>query len=99
MKSLFFKNKNLRYIFTILEKKKFILNYICQNRNLNFNVRSFAFFELQFLMVKYSNTKIRNRCLLTNRSRSIYRFCKISRLFLKKFALEGHLIGIKKASW
>ena len=51
------------------------------------------------LLKKNSSTKIKYRCILTNRARAIYKKFKISRVFFKKFALQGELVGVKKASW
>lgn len=46
-----------------------------------------------------SPTRLRNMCSLTGRSRSVYRKFKISRLMLRKLALEGKIPGMRKASW
>lgn len=46
-----------------------------------------------------SPTRLRNMCALTGRSRSVYRKFKISRLMLRKLALEGKIPGMRKASW
>ncbi len=46
---------------------------------------------------KYTRTK--TICLLTGRSRSVYRFFRLSRLKIRKYAKAGYFIGIKKAQW
>lgn len=46
-----------------------------------------------------SPTRIRNICALTGRSRSVYQKFKISRLMLRKLALEGKIPGMRKSSW
>ncbi len=46
-----------------------------------------------------SPTRYRNQCALTGRTRSVYRKFKISRLMLRKLALEGKIPGMRKASW
>lgn len=46
-----------------------------------------------------SPTRLRNMCALTGRSRAVYRKFKISRLMLRKLALEGKVPGMRKASW
>ena len=46
-----------------------------------------------------SKTRIRNRCILTGRSRSIFRFCKLSRIILRDLSSQGLLPGVKKSSW
>ncbi len=44
-------------------------------------------------------TRHRNRCMLTGRSRGVYRKFGISRIMLRKLALEGKIPGMRKASW
>lgn len=46
-----------------------------------------------------SATRMRNRCEITGRPRAFMRFFKMSRLSFRKFALEGLLPGVRKASW
>ena len=51
------------------------------------------------LFVQNSYTKVRSICILTGRSRSVYRFFKMSRLKLREYASQGYFAGISKASW
>lgn len=99
MKSLYIKDKNRRLKFQLVEKKKLILKYIFNNLTMSEDVRKTAFLEFLSLSKDNSITKIKNRCIITNRAKSIYRKFKMSRIFLKKNALEGNLTGVKKASW
>jgi small subunit ribosomal protein S14 len=46
-----------------------------------------------------SKVRIRNRCVLTGRARAVWRSFRISRIQLRKLALEGVLIGVKRSSW
>lgn len=54
---------------------------------------------LQRLPRDASPTRVRSLCALTGRSRSVYRKFKLSRLMLRKLALEGKVPGMRKASW
>jgi small subunit ribosomal protein S14 len=98
MKALFIKDKNRRYSYFLIEKKKYILKYIFNNLSLSTTIRNFAYAEYINLVQYNSHTKIRNRCVLTNRGRAVYRNFKLSRLFFKQYALQGDLMGVKKAS-
>jgi len=98
MKTLFIKDKNRRNSYSYIEKKKIILNFIIHNLHLSLEIRNYAYHELINLCSKDSFTKIKNRCLFTNRARGIYRKFKLSRIVFKQYALQGDLIGIKKAS-
>ena len=44
-------------------------------------------------------TRIQNRCILSGRSRGVYRFCKLSRIRIRELAGKGLLVGVTKASW
>lgn len=46
-----------------------------------------------------SPTRLRSICALTGRSRGVYKKLKISRIMLRKLALEGKIPGMKKSSW
>lgn len=60
-------------------------------------------FEIQKLLHNLprnsSKVRIRNRCIITGRSRGIYRIFMISRILIRKMASEGKLPGIIKSSW
>lgn len=43
-------------------------------------------------------TQNRNICLLTGRSRSVYRLFKLSRLKVREYAHRGYFVGLSKAS-
>ena len=60
-------------------------------------IRIKHFYKLSKLNGEQS--KIRNKCVITGRSRSVYRFCKLSRIKFRELASAGVLPGIKKAIW
>jgi len=47
---------------------------------------------------KYSSRLVR-RCELTGRCRGYYRKFRMSRIMLRKLALEGKIPGMRKSSW
>ena len=47
---------------------------------------------------KFSSRIVR-RCELTGRAAGVYRKFRISRIMLRKLALEGKIPGLRKASW
>jgi small subunit ribosomal protein S14 len=93
------KNINQRYSFKDKEKKRLILKAITQNLNLEKNIRWKT--QKKFITIPNisSLTRIKNRCILTGRSKSVYRFFKLSRIQLRKLASEGFLPGVSKYSW
>ena len=49
---------------------------------------------------KYSSfTRTRTICILTGRSRSVYRFFRMSRIKIREYANAGYFTGVTKTSW
>lgn len=48
---------------------------------------------------KFPQVKLHNRCSNCGRPKGYYRFFGLCRLCLRKFAHEGKLPGVRKASW
>ena len=68
-------------------------------KNLNLSIGKFILNLHPQLFVQNHCTKVRSICLLTGRSRSVYRAFKMSRLKLREYASQGYFTGISKASW
>jgi small subunit ribosomal protein S14 len=93
------KNIKQRLLFKHLEKKRLIIKIISNNFNLKKIIR-WKIEQKWFNFDRNSSlTRIKNICILTGRSRSVYRFFKISRLQLRKLASTGSLPGISKYNW
>ena len=99
MKNLYWKNKNCHILFKDIEQKRIILKRIYTDLSLSKNLRLRAFFQFKTINKNSSITRLNNRCIFTNRSRSIYKKFKLSRLIFRQLALKGLLVGIKKSSW
>lgn len=92
-------NIKQRFSFKNLEKKRIIYKIISKNLKLNNLIRWKAQQKWFFFNKNSSLTRIKNLCVLTGRSKSIYRFFKISRIQLRKKASERFLPGVGKYSW
>ncbi len=55
--------------------------------------------KLQSLPRSSSATRVRNRCLVTGRSRAFLRKFGLSRIKFRELALEGQIPGVIKSSW
>ena len=101
MKSIFYKQKTLRYN-VAKNFKSFPYNYyfLKNNYKLNCNqkLNTFIKYKLNFVFNE-KQVKIKNQCLLSNRMRSIYKEFGLSRIKLRELASWGHIPGIKKSSW
>nr|YP_010395025.1 ribosomal protein S14 [Phytopythium vexans]YP_010395067.1 ribosomal protein S14 [Phytopythium vexans]DAZ89462.1 TPA_asm: ribosomal protein S14 [Phytopythium vexans]DAZ89504.1 TPA_asm: ribosomal protein S14 [Phytopythium vexans] len=93
------KNIKQRYLFKNLEKKRLILKIISKNLNIQKDLRYKIQQKWFFFNQNSSITRIKNICILTGRSKSIYRLFKISRIQLRKLTSEGFLPGVSKYSW
>ena len=99
MKVLLTKDKNKRNQYLLFEKKKLVLKYIVNNLNLSKKLRFSIYKNLWAFPKDSSITRIRNRCVISNRSRGVYGKLKLSRIVFRKLSLSGKLMGMKKASW
>ena len=81
------------------ELTRLALKSIIENRSLGEQERFRAAIKLGRLPRNASRTRLRNRCVLTGRGRAVYRFCKLSRIELRRLAGEGRLAGLTKSSW
>jgi ribosomal protein S14 len=94
MKYLLIKDKKKRNLFCKFEVERLLLKSILFNLNFGKNIRKHIFFSLANNYTKQmSKTQLRNRCILTNRSRFIFTKYKISRLQFKRLINLGRLTG------
>lgn len=99
MKYLLIKDKRRRILYSLFEKKRKFLYSLYHNFSIPKQLRLLAYFNLLMLSRDSSITRIKNRCVLTNRPRSIYKRFGLSRLMFRKYMWQGKLVGVKKASW
>lgn len=98
MKAKLAQDKKKRNLVKKFEKERKNYKSIYSNESLNNQIRIQALKNLQSLPRNSSSTRVKNRCILSGRSRGVQRDFKMSRIFFRKKAIEGYLPGIKKAS-
>ena len=69
------------------------------NENLSDEERDLAGIKLQKLNRNGCSARVRNRCVLTGRSRGYLRKFGLSRIKFRELASEGKIPGVTKASW
>lgn len=101
MKALYIKDKKRRQAFLKQEKKYKTLKFLVQKIELDNMTRLLLMQKLAKLSKKsnFSRTKIKNRCSITFRGRSIIRTFKLSRIRLRELLSLGLVPGYKKAAW
>ncbi len=85
--------------FTKFEERSIIIKNIKNGVKLKSGIRWNYSSYFNKKMWKNSETKIKNRCVLSGRSRSIYRFARLSRIFLRDNNVTGYLPGLRKSYW
>jgi ribosomal protein S14 len=95
MKYLLFKNKKLYNTFFNNEIQILKLKFISKNLKIP------AFIRQQAAMGSYRkyNLKARNRCVISNKSRSIFNYFKISRIKLRQLFSNSFVNGVKKKNY
>lgn len=98
------KDKKLRAKLSVLEikklKQKYLFISILNNKTINNKEKAIYLSLLNKQQQETaSKTKIINKCLLTYKSRVMYKKFKINRMKLKDMLQMGILPGYKKAAW
>ncbi len=99
MKYLYLKDKRRRLLYSGLERRKLFLRALIRNTRVAPKLRTQASKKLISLPKDSSITRIRNRCVFTNRPRAVYRKFGLSRLMFRKYVWKGKLAGVKNSSW
>ena len=88
-----------RQLMARYELKRVQYKALSQDRNLQNSIRFESFLKLSKLSRNSSKTRIRNRCMITGRARSVYKKFKVSRIVFRELASKGAINGVFKASW
>lgn len=92
-------SKRVRKMVASKKAKRLELKSIVMNKELPSEERFVAQLKLASMPRTSSATRIRNRCMITGRSRGVYRKFNISRIMLREMVADGLLPGVRKASW
>lgn len=79
--------------------KRAKLKAIADNDQMAMEDRFAARLKLAEMPRNSSKVRIKHRCDLTGRSRSVYRKFRLSRIALRELASTGQIPGMVKASW
>jgi small subunit ribosomal protein S14 len=93
------KDKKKRLVFAKNEYKRLQLLAIANNMLLPIEVRFKARLSLTELPRDGSITRVRNRCVLTGRSRGVYSKFRLSRIKIRELMSQNKIPGLRKASW
>jgi small subunit ribosomal protein S14 len=99
MKYLSYKDRLRRKFYFKTELERYRLRSICSNERISAVVRSLYALRLHQFSKNSSKCRIKNRCLVTGRGQSVYRFFRLNRSTIREFFAQDMLNGIKKSSW
>ncbi len=98
MKKNIEKDKKKRSLYFKYEKNRKILKALGCNINLTPTIRYKASETLASFPKDSSIVRLRNRCVLTGRGRSVISGFNLSRLMLRKLGRDGLIQGLRKSS-
>lgn len=93
------KQKRREKLSALKYAKRVELKKIIKSHKTSLEEKENAIAKIEKLPKNSSTVRLRNRCLLTGRSRGVYRKFKLSRLCFRELALDARLPGIVKSSW
>ena len=97
MKKRIYKDIKIRKLFKRYEIRRRLLLGLINDLSIPLERRMVS--QLNKLPRNASKVRTLNRCVLTGRSKSVYRFCKVSRLALRDLGSQGLIPGLSKKSW
>ncbi|MDQ8726447.1 30S ribosomal protein S14 [Bradyrhizobium sp. LHD-71] len=98
-KSSIEKNNRRQKMAKLAQAKRARLKAIIADKKKPMEERFAATLKLAALPRNSSPTRIRNRCELTGRPRSVYRKTKLSRIAMRELGSKGLVPGLVKSSW
>jgi len=100
MRLKFFKDKKRRNSFRLKELHFQKLKSVSSNKRLSLLVRiSATLSKTTRFSRNCSLTRIRNRCFITGRSRSVSSKFKVSRIIFRDFVIKGLFSGVRFSVW
>ena len=93
------KNLNRKKIVSKYEKRRQSLKSKIMDKKITMEERFKLQSKLNELPRDSANIRVRNRCEITGRARSVYRKFGLSRIKLRELTMAGSLPGVVKSSW
>lgn len=93
------KDFNKRQLVFRNELKRLQYKYIIKNQSIEKFTRLENISKLNKLSRNTSKVRVKNRCVLTGRSRAVYKLFRLSRIKFRELANIGLIPGVTKASW
>ncbi len=75
------------------------LRAVANDKNADDSDRLMARLKMAELPRNANPTRVRNRCMVTGRSRAVYRKFQLSRIMMRELGNMGLIPGLTKSSW
>ena len=98
-KSCIIKNEKRKEVVKQYAHQRANIKEIIRNPGSSLEERMEAQLKLQALPRNASPTRVRNRCLISGRTRGFLRRFGMSRIDFRLLALRGDIPGVRKSSW
>ncbi|MDE0145031.1 MAG: 30S ribosomal protein S14 [Nitrospira sp.] len=98
-KSCIIKNEKRKEVVKQYAHQRANLKEIIRNPGSSLEERMEALRKLQTLPRNASPSRVRNRCLISGRTRGFLRRFGMSRIDFRLLALRGEIPGVRKSSW
>jgi|SRR5690554_254817 len=100
MKRLIIKDKSIRLKYAKIDPFRASLKYIVMSDLYSYRTRKGANRRLVRLCRRNAKiTKVNNYCVISGRSKSVYKDFRLSRIKFRELARSGQLYGVTKSSW
>ena len=93
------KNKNRQALVKQFAARRARLKAVASDRSAPIEEQFEARLKLAELPRNSAKIRVRNRCEVTGRPRSVYRKMKMSRIALRELGSKGLIPGLVKSSW
>ena len=93
------RDQRRRKLFAKLEGQRLLYKCTIRDQNLPANAKAQAVQRLNNIDRNSSLVRVRNRCVLSGRSRGVYKFSRLSRIKIRELACQGLITGLCKTSW
>ena len=93
------KNNKRKLMVKKFREKRHNLKMKIKDRNISMEERFKLQSKINELPRDGARIRVRNRCELTGRARSVYRKFGLSRIKIRELSMAGSLPGVVKSSW
>ena len=93
------KNNKRKLMVKKFRSKRLSLKKKMNDKNISMEERFKLQLKINDLPRDGSRVRVRNRCELTGRARSVYRKFGLSRIKIRELSMAGLLPGVVKSSW